>query len=346
MKVLVLNSGSSSVKYQVIETTTQAVEKEGNIQRVTDHAAAIKEILDSVDTATIKAVGHRVVNGGEKFKDAVMVDDKVMAEMAKLEHFAPLHNPAAMLGVKECRKLMPNIPNILVFDTAFHATMPAEAYLYGLPYEDYTKHQIRKFGAHGTSHQYVAEQAAKQLGKPLKDLKLITCHIGNGASVCAIEHGQCIDTSMGMTPLAGLVMGTRSGDIDPAILPVLCEKHNFTLDEAITYLNKNSGLLGLSGLSSDMRDIEAVMDTNPRVKLATDVFIHRLVQYVGGYVAQMKGCDAIVWTGGIGVHRKWVAERTMEHFTFLPNCQKLVIPTNEELAIALACEKLLKKKAK
>lgn len=346
MKVLVLNSGSSSVKYQVIETTTQAVETEGNLQRVTDHAAAIKEVLQNVDIATIQAVGHRVVNGGEKFQAATLVDDAVMAEMAKIEHLAPLHNPAAMLGVKECRALMPNIPNILVFDTAFHSTMPASAYLYGLPYEDYEKYQIRKYGAHGTSHQYVAEQASKQLGKPLKDLKLITCHIGNGASVCAIKHGQCVDTSMGMTPLAGLVMGTRSGDLDPAILPILCREHHFTIDEAITYLNKNCGLLGLSGLSSDMRDIEAAMDTNPRVKLATEVFLHRLVHYIGGYVAQMQGCDAIVWTGGIGVHRKWVAKRAMAHFTFLPNCQKLVIPTNEELAIALACEKLLNKKVK
>ncbi len=346
MKVLVLNSGSSSVKYQVIETTTRAVEKEGNIQRVTDHAAAIKEVLQSIDTTSIQAVGHRVVNGGEKFQTATLVDDTVMAAMAQIEHLAPLHNPAAMLGVKECRQLMPKIPNILVFDTAFHATMPASAYLYGLPYEDYTKYQIRKYGAHGTSHQYVAEQAAKQLGKPLSDLKLITCHIGNGASICAIKHGQCVDTSMGMTPLAGLVMGTRSGDIDPSILPILCQEHHFTIDEAITYLNKKCGLLGLSGLSSDMRDIEAAMDTNPRVKLATEVFLHRLVQYIGGYVAQMQGCDAIVWTGGIGVHRKWVADRTMAHFTFLPNCQKLVIPTNEELQIALACEKLLTKKVK
>ena len=343
MKVLVLNCGSSSVKFQVIETTTQDVLKEGNIQRVTDHAAAIKEVLDQIDVTTIKAVGHRVVNGGEKFIHSVVVDDTVLTEMTKIEHLAPLHNPAAMLGVKECRRLMPDVPNVLVFDTAFHATMAPAAYLYGLPYEDYEKYQIRKYGAHGTSHQYVAEQAAKQLKKPLKDLKLITCHIGNGASICAIDHGQCVDTSMGMTPLAGLVMGTRSGDIDPAILPILCEKHNFTLDQAIDYLNRQSGLLGLTGKSSDMRDIEAVMETDERTKIATEVFLHRIVHYIGGYVALMGGCDAIVWTGGIGIHRKWVAERAMTHFGYLPNCQKLVIPTNEELMIALECEKFFTK---
>lgn len=343
MKVLVINSGSSSVKYQVIETTTQKVEIEENIQRVTDHGAAIQEVFSKVKVDEIAAVGHRVVNGGEKFTHSVLVTDDVIKEMDAIANLAPLHNPANMLGVKECRKLMPNVPNVLVFDTAFHTTMDESAFLYGLPYEDYTKYRIRKYGAHGTSHQYVAEQAAKQLGKPLKDLKLITCHIGNGASVAAIQNGKCIDTSMGMTPLAGLVMGTRSGDLDPAILPVLCEKHGFTLPECIDYLNKQSGLKGLTGISSDMRDIEAVMETDARAKVGVDVFLRRIVQYVGGYIAQMKGCDAIVWTGGIGLHRKWVSERVMEHFTYLPNCQKLVIPTNEELAIALECEKLLQK---
>lgn len=344
MKVLVINSGSSSVKYQVIETTTQTVEIEDNIQRVTDHAVAIKEILSKIKVDEIAAVGHRVVHGGEKFQHSVLVTDEVMREMAQISYLAPLHNPANLLGVQECRKLMPNIPNVLVFDTAFHATMDESAFLYGLPYEDYTKYHIRKYGFHGTSHQYVANQAAKQLNKPLRELKLITCHIGNGASICAIQNGKCIDTSMGMTPLAGLVMGTRSGDIDPAILPLLCEKHQFTLPEAIDYLNKQSGLKGLTGISSDMRDIEAVMDSDPRAKVGVEVFLRRIVQYIGGYIAQMKGCDAIVWTGGIGLHRKWVAERVMEHFTYLPNCQKLVIPTNEELAIALECEKLLKQK--
>ena len=341
MKILVLNCGSSSVKYQVVETTTKEKIVDDDIQRVTDHAAAIQEILQKVDLTEIKAVGHRVVHGGEKFQHTVLVDDEVLAEMDRIEFLAPLHNPASMAGVRACRQQMPELPNFLVFDTAFHSTMEPGAYLYGVPYEDYEKYGIRKYGFHGTSHHYVAMQAAEQLGRPLQDLKIITCHIGNGASICAVQNGKCIDTSMGMTPLAGLVMGTRSGDIDPAALSVLCQQHNFTIDEAITYLNKSSGLKGLSGLSSDMRDLEPAMATNERVKIAIDVFIHRLIQYIGGYVAQMKGCDAIVWTGGIGVHRKFVSERVMAHFEFLPNCQKMIIPTNEELMIALECEKLL-----
>jgi len=344
MKILVLNCGSSSVKYQVIETTTKEKFVDDDIQRVTDHAAAIQEILSKVDLSEIKAVGHRVVHGGENFQHSVIVDDAVLAEMDRIEFLAPLHNPAAMAGVRACREQMPELPNILVFDTAFHSTMEPGAYLYGVPYEDYEKYGIRKYGFHGTSHQYVAMQAAEQLGRPLSELKLVTCHIGNGASVCAVQNGKCIDTSMGMTPLAGLVMGTRAGDIDAAALSIICKEHNFTIDEAITYLNKSCGLKGLSGLSSDMRDLEPAMETNERVKIALDVFIHRLVQYVGAYVAQMKGCDAVVWTGGIGVHRKFVSERVMAHFDFLPNCQKLIIPTNEELMIALECEKLLQKK--
>ncbi len=344
MKILVLNCGSSSVKYQVIETTTKEKFVDDDIQRVTDHAAAIQEILSKVDLSEIKAVGHRVVHGGENFQHSVVVDDAVLAEMDRIEFLAPLHNPAAMAGVRACRAQMPDLPNILVFDTAFHSTMEPGAYLYGVPYEDYEKYGIRKYGFHGTSHQYVAMQAAEQLGRPLSELKLVTCHIGNGASVCAVQNGKCIDTSMGMTPLAGLVMGTRAGDIDAAALSIICKEHNFTIDEAITYLNKSCGLKGLSGISSDMRDLEPAMETNERVKIALDVFIHRLVQYVGAYVAQMKGCDAVVWTGGIGVHRKFVSERVMAHFDFLPNCQKLIIPTNEELMIALECEKLLQKK--
>ena len=343
MKILVLNCGSSSVKYQVVETTTKEKIVDADIQRVTDHAAAIQEILASVDLSEIKAVGHRVVHGGEKFQHSVVVDDEVLTEMDRIEFLAPLHNPAAMAGVRACRAQMPELPNILVFDTAFHSTMEPGAFLYGLPYEDYEKYGIRKYGFHGTSHQYVAMKAAEELGRPLEELKIITCHIGNGASVCAVQNGKCVDTSMGMTPLAGLVMGTRAGDIDAAALSVLCKEHNFTIDEAITYLNKESGLKGLSGLSSDMRDLEPAIPTNKRVKTAIDVFIHRLVQYVGAYVAQMKGCDAVVWTGGIGVHRQFVSERVMDHFTFLPDCKKMIIKTNEELMIALECEKLLQK---
>ena len=341
MKILVLNCGSSSVKYQVIETATQEKIVDADLQRVTDHAAAIQTILGQLDLTDIKAVGHRVVHGGEKFRQSVVVNEDVLTELEKITYLAPLHNPAALAGVRACMKQMPTLPNILVFDTAFHSTMAPAAYLYGLPYEDYQKYGIRKYGFHGTSHQYVAEQAAKMLGRPLKSLKLITCHIGNGASICAIQNGQCVDTSMGMTPLAGLVMGSRSGDLDPAVFSILCEKHGFGVDQAVTYLNQAAGLKGLSGVSSDMRDLEPIMTTNPRVKDAIDVFIHRIVQYVGGYVAQMQGCDAVVWTGGIGVHRKFVSERVMAQLSYLPNCQKLVIPTNEELMIALECEKLL-----
>ncbi len=344
MKILIINCGSSSLKYQKVDTETKEVEAEGNIERVTSHSDAVAEVMSKVDTSNISAVGHRVVHGGEKMVNSVIVDDKVLAEMERISHLAPLHNPAHIIGVKECMKCMPNIKNILVFDTAFHSTMKEEAFLYGIPYEDYENHGIRKYGFHGVSHKYVAGEAAKMLGKPLEELKLISCHLGNGASICAIEGGKSIDTSMGMTPLAGLIMGTRSGDIDPAIIPALCKAHNFSVDEAITYLNKECGLKGVSGVGSDMRDIKAALETNKRAKLANTMFNRRITSYIGSYVAQLKGCDAIIWTGGIGIHNAEMVKQVMSHFEFLPDCKSLVIKTNEELEIALECEKVLSSK--
>ena len=365
MQTLIINSGSSSLKYRIIDTKNKLTVVKGAVERIgtpgafiehgasgevqfdcANHGEAIKEMLtylekDGIKLSDIAAVGHRVVHGGEDFDHSVIATDVVIRELEKISHLAPLHNPANILGVKECMKILPDTPNVLVFDTAFHSTMKESAYLYALPIEDYKTYGIRKYGFHGTSHKYVANEAAKILNKPIEKLKLITCHIGNGASICAVDAGQSTDTSMGMTPLAGLVMGTRSGDIDPSAAAALAEAHNFTFPQTIDYLNKQCGLKGLSGLSSDMRDIEAAFATDPRAKTAVAVFVRRMVQYIGGYIAQMKGCDAIIWTGGIGIHRPWIADMVMEHFKFLPKIKRLMIPTNEELEIAFECEKLL-----
>jgi acetate kinase len=365
MKTLIINSGSSSLKYQIIDTKDKITIVKGSVQRIgtkqafiehgqgaeinfacPNHSEAITEMLkyikqDGIELSSIAAVGHRVVHGGEKFDKSVVATPAVITELEKISHLAPLHNPANILGVKECMKLMPAIPNVLVFDTAFHSTMKESAFLYGLPYEDYEVHGIRKYGFHGTSHKFVAREAAKILNKPLDKLKLITCHIGNGASICAIDGGISVDTSMGMTPLAGLVMGTRSGDIDPSVVATLGVVHKFTVDQTIDYLNKQSGLKGLYGPSSDMRDIEVAFGKDKRANIAVAVFVRRMVQYIGGYIAQMKGCDAIIWTGGIGIHRPWIADMVMEHFKFLPKIKRLMVPTNEELEIAFECETLL-----
>jgi acetate kinase len=344
----VINSGSSSLKYQVIDTENKRIVIKGNIERIASggHGKAITEMLRQIEAgginlSAISAVGHRVVHGGEKFTDTVTATEEVIAELKKISNLAPLHNPANILGVTECMKRLPHVPNVLVFDTAFHSAMRESAYLYGLPYDDYKIHGIRKYGFHGTSHKFVSAEAAKILRKPISKLKLVSCHIGNGASIAAIDGGVSVDTSMGMTPLAGLVMGTRSGDIDPSVVATLCKVHNFTVDETIDYLNRQSGLLGLFGHSSDMRDIEAEFASNPRAKTAVSVFVHAIVQYVGGYIAQMGGCDAIIWTGGIGIHRTWIADMVMARFRFLPKVKRLMIPTNEELEIALECKKHL-----
>jgi acetate kinase len=342
VQILVINSGSSSLKYQIIDTENKRTLVKGNVERIKNHADAIKEILPLVKEYKIDAVGHRIVHGGEKFNSSVIADAEVIKELEKISHLAPLHNPANILGVNECMRLLPSIPNILVFDTAFHSTMKEGAFLYGLPLCDYEKHGIRKYGFHGTSHKFVAREAAKILRKPIEKLKLVTCHIGNGASITAVDGGESIDTSMGMTPLAGLVMGTRSGDVDPSIVAVLCKVHGFTVDEAINYLNKQCGLLGMFEKSGDMRDIESAFSSDRKAKTAVAVFVHAIVQYIGGYIAQMGGADAVVFTGGIGINRTWIADMVMAHFNYLPKMKRLMIPTNEELEIAFECEKLLR----
>jgi acetate kinase len=369
MKFLILNSGSSTLKYRVIDTVTKATAVKGAVERIggkgtfieqgasgevaadcKTHSDAIRTMVewlakDNIALTDIAAVGHRVVHGGEKFTDSVIATDKILDELEGITFLAPLHNPANILGVRECMKTLPGVPNVLVFDTAFHSTMKEDAFLYGLPYEDYKKFGIRKYGFHGTSHKFVAREAAKILNKPLSKLKLVTCHIGNGASICAVKYGESADTSMGMTPLAGLVMGSRSGDIDPAIVATLCKEKNFTADETINYLNKQCGLKGLFGKGEgDMRDIEQEFAVSDRAKIAVGVFVHSLVKYIGAYIAEMGGADAVVWTGGIGIHRPWIADMVMAHFAFLPKLKRLVIPTNEELEIAFECEKILGKK--
>ena len=333
MKVLVINCGSSSLKYQVLDMTTEALLCKGLVERIgmdgsvithekigqdkvktevpmKDHKDAIEQVLNAVQDADhgvvksmdeIGAVGHRVVHAGEKFASSVLITEEVIKALEECVDLAPLHNPPNLLGIAACQQLMPNTPMVGVFDTAFHQTMPAESYIYAIPYEYYQKHGIRRYGFHGTSHKYVAERAADILNVDLEDLKLITCHLGNGASVSAIKRGKCIDTSMGFTPLEGLVMGTRSGDIDPAIVTFIREKENLPQGKANEILNKKSGVLGISGVSSDFRDIEeAVAQGNERAELALKVFAHKVRFYIGAYIAEMNGVDAIIFTAGVG----------------------------------------------
>ena len=333
MKVLVINCGSSSLKYQVLDMTNESLQAKGLVERIgmdgsvithekigmdkvktevpmKDHKDAIKQVLDAVQNEEygvvksmdeIGAVGHRVVHAGEKFAESVLIDDAVIAALEECVELAPLHNPPNLLGIAACKDLMPNTPMVAVFDTAFHQTMPPEAYLYALPYEYYEKYGIRKYGFHGTSHKYVAQRAAAMLNVNINDLKLITCHLGNGASVSAIKHGRCIDTSMGFTPLEGLVMGTRCGDIDPAIVTYIRKKENLPQGVANEILNKKSGVLGISGVSSDFRDLEdAVAEGNERAALALRIFAKKVRFYIGAYIAEMNGVDAIVFTAGVG----------------------------------------------
>ena len=389
MKVLVINCGSSSLKYQVLDMTNESLLCKGLVERIgmdgsvithekigmekkktevpmNDHKDAIEQVLKAVqdpETGVVKsmdeigAVGHRVVHAGEKFASSVRITDEVIKALEECVELAPLHNPPNLLGIAACQELMPSTPMVGVFDTAFHQTMPPESYIYAIPYEYYEKHGIRRYGFHGTSHKYVAERASKMLNVNLEDLKLITRHLGNGASVSAIKRGKCIDTSMGFTPLEGLVMGTRCGDIDPAIVTYIREKENLPQGKANEILNKKSGVLGISGVSSDFRDIEdAVAEGNERAALALKVFAHKVRFYIGAYIAEMNGVDAIIFTAGVGENDVTMREiicnnlgnlgikldpvknkmrgKETEISTDDSKVKILMIPTNEELMIA------------
>ena len=389
MKVLVINCGSSSLKYQVLDMTNEALLCKGLVERIgmegsvithekigmdkvknvvpmNDHKDAIEQVLAAVQNAEhgvvksmdeIGAVGHRVVHAGEKFACSVKITEEVIKALEECVELAPLHNPPNLLGIEACKQLMPETPMVGVFDTAFHQTMPAESYIYAIPYEYYQKHGIRRYGFHGTSHKYVAERASYMLNTSLDDLKLITCHLGNGASVSAIKRGKCIDTSMGFTPLEGLVMGTRSGDIDPAIVTFIREKENLPQGVANEILNKKSGVLGISGVSSDFRDLEeAVAEGNERAALALKVFAHKVRFYIGAYIAEMNGVDAIIFTAGVGENDITMREVICHNLGNLgikldplknkvrgketiistddSKVKILLIPTNEELMIA------------
>ncbi len=389
MNVLVINCGSSSLKFQLINSESEKVlakglcerigidgrltyQPEGGEKAVSDkamptHTEAIQFVIDALtdaETGVVKsldeigAVGHRVVHGGEKFASSVVITDEVKATIEECNDLAPLHNPANLIGINACEKLMPGTPMVAVFDTAFHQTMPEKAYMYGLPYEYYDKYKVRRYGFHGTSHSFVSKRAAELAGKPYDAMKTIVCHLGNGASICAVENGKSVDTSMGLTPLEGLVMGTRSGDIDPAILEFIAKKENLDIAGLMNMLNKKSGVQGLSdGLSSDFRDLEdGANNGNKCAAIALSVFCYRVAKYVGSYVAAMNGVDMIAFTAGIGENSGTVRANVMEYLTYLgigldaeangkrgeeivistpdSKVKVMVIPTNEELAIA------------
>ena len=396
MKVLVLNCGSSSLKYQFIDMSGEQVLAKGLCERIgiegsklkhsptgkadyevespmSDHNMAVKMVMDALvspdhgviqSTDEISAVGHRVVHGGEFFSSSVIITDEVIKAIETCSDLAPLHNPPNLIGIQACRKIMPGLPQVAVFDTAFHQTMPEKAYLYALPYEYYDKYKIRRYGFHGTSHKFVSEAAAEILGKKKEDVKVITCHLGNGASICAVDGGQSIDTSMGFTPLEGLTMGTRSGDIDPAIISFLMEKENINVKDVENILNKKSGVLGLSGVSSDFRDIEAAAKNGDKqAQVALDVFYYKVAKYIGEYAAAMNGVDAIVFTAGLGENSAVTRATVCSYLGYLgvkmnetANNQRgsaftfsapdsavvcMAIPTNEELVIARDTKVLL-----
>ena len=384
MKILVINCGSSSAKYRLYDFKSGSVYKvmaKGLIERIgqatqlfshypankpsinekkvkaPDHQHAIKILVSYLtehDTYRvlksrneINAVGHRVLHGGEKFTQPCLINKSVKKVIKEYIKFGPLHNPVNLQGIIACEKELKNISQVAVFDTAFGQTMPARAYLYGIPYKYYAKYGIRRYGFHGTSHRYVSMKATKLLKKPGKDLKIITCHLGNGCSISAVKNGKCIDTSMGLTPLEGLLMGTRSGDLDPAILLYLMKKGNLTPLEMDNILNKKSGLLGLSGLSSDMRDIQAaVKKKNKKAEIAFDLFIYRIKKYVGAYIVALGGADALVFTGGIGENSTSIRNKIVKGLNnfIKPALKVLVIPTDEELMIARDTYKVIKKK--
>ena len=398
MKVLVINCGSSSLKFQLIDAESEQClakgicerigidgsmityareggEKERKATPMPDHTEAIRLVLEALTNPKtgvvasleeIGAVGHRVVHGGEKFAQSVVLDREVLAAVEECNDLAPLHNPANLIGIEACRKLMPDTPMVGVFDTAFHQTMPEEAYMYGLPYEYYQKYKVRRYGFHGTSHSYVSKRAAEVLGRPYEDLKIIVCHLGNGASISAVKNGRCVDTSMGLTPLEGLMMGTRSGDIDPAIIEFLANKEERNIGEVMAVLNKKSGVLGLSdNLSSDFRDLEDGYNAgDPNAVRAMKAYCYRVAKYIGSYVAAMNGVDVICFTAGIGENAPLVRTSVCEYLGYLgveldqeangkrgqdiaittPESRTtvMVIPTNEELAIARETVRLVK----
>jgi acetate kinase len=334
MKILVINAGSSSLKYQLIDMSDRTVLAKGNCERIgisgsafkhsthdgrvyksdaplPDHFAAFKGVIDALtkgdaavisDISEIDAVGHRIVNGGDKFSQSVLVTDKVLEDFDSVVNFAPLHNPPAMTVIKACLRLFgSSVPNVLVFDTAFHQTMPPKAYIFGVPYKYYEKYKVRRYGAHGTSHRYVSGRCAEIMGRPLSELRLVTCHLGNGSSITAVDHGKCVDTSMGLTPLGGVIMGTRSGDLDPSVVTFIMEHEKIGPREMENMLNKESGFIGVSGLSSDSRDLdEATEKGNERATLTQDILRYQIKKYIGAYTAAMGGLDAVVFTGGIG----------------------------------------------
>ena len=389
MNILVINCGSSSLKFQLIDSDSEKVlakgicerigidgrltyqpadgEKETSDKAMPTHTEAIQFVLDALTNekngvvrslSEIGAVGHRVVHGGEKFTESVVIDENVKKAIEDVSDLAPLHNPANLIGINACEKLMPGVPMVAVFDTAFHQTMPAKAYMYGLPYEYYEKYKLRRYGFHGTSHSFVSKRAAELLGRPYDSLKTIVCHLGNGASLSAVKNGKCVDTSMGLTPLQGLIMGTRSGDIDPSIVEFIADKENIGVADVMRILNKESGVYGLSKkLSSDFRDLrQAAAEGNEYAALAIDAFCYSVIKYIGAYTATMNGVDDIVFTAGVGENAGNVREKICESLGYLgitidkeanekrgeevvistpeSRVKVLVIPTNEELAIA------------
>lgn len=389
MNILVINCGSSSLKYQLIHSGSEEVlakgicerigidgsqityqpeggEKEVTVAPMPTHTQAIKMVLDALTSEKngvikgldeVGAVGHRVVHGGEAFTSSTLITEETIKAIEECSELAPLHNPANLIGIRACQELMPSTPMVGVFDTAFHQTMPEKAYLYGLPYEYYEKYKVRRYGFHGTSHSYVSKRTAEFLGKPYESLKTIVCHLGNGSSVSAVMNGKSVDTSMGLTPLEGLIMGTRSGDVDPGILQYLMHKEHLDIDQMLNVLNKKSGVYGMSGVSSDFRDVEnAANDGNERAQAALETFAYRVAKYVGAYAAAMGGVDAITFAGGVGENDKITRKKVCEQLAFLgigvndeANSKRgqevvistpdskvavLVIPTNEELAIA------------
>ncbi len=398
MKVLVLNCGSSSVKYQLFDMRDESVLAKGLIERIgmsdailthrptdkekirtvqpiLEHTTAVKVVVNALvhpehgvieSIMEIDAVGHRIVHGGEKFTASAIVDDSVKDAIEEYFDLAPLHNPAHLKGILAAEDAMPGVPQVVVFDTSFHLTIPKYAYLYGLPYTLYQRYRVRRYGFHGTSHKYVSHRAAELLGRPYDDVKIITCHLGNGASIAAIDHGKCVDTSMGFTPLEGLIMGTRCGDIDPAIIPFIMAKEDISIVELDSMLNKHSGILGVTGLSSDMRDLEdAAAAGDERAMLAMEMYTYRIRKYIGAYAAAMNGVDAIVFTAGIGERGPMQREMICPHLSFLgadfdlaandfkgeereittpaSKVKIFVIPTDEELVIARDTMELTKR---